>query len=221
MTGFDMEKSYSAQIVIYRPRSELWVASPFKIYIDGKRVGSIYNDTAHTTPVSPMMHSIFVKAGRYKSETLTIDLSIGQTIYMECGFKSGELASQDILEILKSIKKGIYLKEIADVSRFDQIKEILLRSRGQRTHKSILRFISKIFLVLCILGLFGFANGFLTAAGWAFWVTPRTELPLGDPGPMAVDSKGNIYLVLNFYYRIQKYSSDGIFLRGWPLHDNN
>jgi hypothetical protein len=74
---------------------------------------------------------------------------------------------------------------------------------------------------MCILGFTGFVNGFLTAFEKAFWVSPKTELPLGDIGGIAADSNGNVYMIAHFYSRIQKYSSDGEFLRGWPSNHNN
>ena len=68
---------------------------------------------------------------------------------------------------------------------------------------------------MTLLGLFGFSTGGLTSWHKAFWVSLKTELPLGDLGGVAVDSKGNVYCVANFYGRIQKYSSNGTFRKGW------
>jgi len=194
----------------------------FKIYIDGRKKGIIYNNESRSFLISPGVHAVYVKAGKYKSEEVNIDLNANRPIfYLECGFIGCVHDNQDIMVILGSIKKGIYLKEINDASGIARVNESLLRTSKQKGRKFFLRSLSKIFLVIGLLGLFGFMNGFLTSCGLSFWVTPQTELPLGDPGPVAVDNQGNIYLAVKFYYRIQKYSPDGVFLKGWPSHDNN
>lgn len=46
-------------------------------------------------------------------------------------------------------------------------------------------------------------------------------MPWGDLSGIAVNSKGDIYLVSSFNTRIQKYSKEGKFIKGWPLEDSN
>ncbi len=41
------------------------------------------------------------------------------------------------------------------------------------------------------------------------------EFPLGDPDGAFVDSRGRIYVGDGFYFRVQRYSPDGAFERGW------
>jgi hypothetical protein len=42
-----------------------------------------------------------------------------------------------------------------------------------------------------------------------------TEFPLGDPVDVAVDSHGRFYVVDSLHLRVQRYSPDGEFQRGW------
>jgi hypothetical protein len=42
-----------------------------------------------------------------------------------------------------------------------------------------------------------------------------TEFPLGDPSDVAVDSHGRLYVVDSLHLRVQRYSPDGEFERGW------
>jgi len=49
------------------------------------------------------------------------------------------------------------------------------------------------------------------------WITPETQLPLGDLHCIALDSQGRIYCGLGFYSRVQVYDSQGRFLRGWQV----
>jgi len=102
-----------------------------------------------------------------------------------------------------------------------EINEITARNIRKRFSNLFLNFIHIFLIVLCILGFFGFMNGFFVTIEKAFWVGNSVELPLGDLGSIAADGKGNIYLASYFYQRIQKYSPDGKFLKGWPSGDNN
>ncbi|MCL6592206.1 MAG: hypothetical protein K6U80_19945 [Firmicutes bacterium] len=43
------------------------------------------------------------------------------------------------------------------------------------------------------------------------------ELPLSIPRSIAVDNNGRIYCGLNGYCRIQMYSQEGKFIKGWPV----
>lgn len=67
--------------------------------------------------------------------------------------------------------------------------------------------------------------GFVSCAGWLLTgvvsqCTTRsqlatTEFPLGIPSDVAVDSQGRIYVVDELLGRVQRYSPDGEFERGW------
>jgi hypothetical protein len=70
-------------------------------------------------------------------------------------------------------------------------------------------------------GLFGW----VTALAWPLtglvsaWTSgfqlAATEFPLGDPQDVAVDSHGRLYVVDSLHHRVQRYSPDGEFERGW------
>jgi hypothetical protein len=47
------------------------------------------------------------------------------------------------------------------------------------------------------------------------FLSTDTQFPISDPDGFAVDSKDRIYLAISTYARIQVYSPDGDFLRGW------
>jgi len=42
-------------------------------------------------------------------------------------------------------------------------------------------------------------------------------LPLGELNSVAVDREGRVYCASGFYSRVQAYSAQGEFLRGWPI----
>jgi hypothetical protein len=71
------------------------------------------------------------------------------------------------------------------------------------------------------IGLFGWVSGLgwpLTAlvSAWTNgFQLATTEFPLGDPRDVAVDSQGRFYVVDSFHLRVQRYSPDGEFQRGW------
>jgi hypothetical protein len=72
--------------------------------------------------------------------------------------------------------------------------------------------------ILALVGIGGFVAGFVCAFGTMSGkprVSSWARFPLGDLESIAVDSEGNIYCGTNFYSRIQAYSPDGKFLRGW------
>jgi len=220
-----MKRPNSAEIVVYRIKSKLLSRKTFKLYVDDRKVSVVYNDSIRHFFASPGPHSIYIKFGRRKSETLFFDLNINQTIHLECGFKSPEPENikslRDIKETINSLKDALYLIQIDSVPYSTQIDDVLFKQTKKRIYAVCLNALSRICLVMCIVGFLGFTNGFITAWGKAFWVTPNTELPLGAPESIAVDRDGNVYLAANFYYRIQKYSPDGEFLRGWPSNDND
>ena len=89
------------------------------------------------------------------------------------------------------------------------------RSQGPLTGRQvsvyrILVGVSIPFFVLCLLCFFGeILFSTYDLAG------PRTEFPLGNPTNVVVDSKGRIYVAEGAYARVQRYSADGQFERGW------
>jgi hypothetical protein len=75
--------------------------------------------------------------------------------------------------------------------------------------------------MLKILGIFFIVLGGL---GWfgSFIISFKSisiskELPWNDVGNIIVDNKGNIYLSLQAYGRIQSYDKRGIFQKQWPI----
>lgn len=67
--------------------------------------------------------------------------------------------------------------------------------------------------------------GWVIGAGWPVtslisarttgFQLATTEFPLGDPSDVAVDSLGRFYVVDSMHHRVQRYSPDGEFERGW------
>lgn len=75
----------------------------------------------------------------------------------------------------------------------------------------ILKFLFKIMMLI---GATGFIGGALISLGY---VNYSKELPLSQANSIQVDSVGNIYLGLEFYGYIQKYSPNGEFIKNWKL----
>src|SRR5262245_7183543 len=79
--------------------------------------------------------------------------------------------------------------------------------------------------VLHAIGLPIFLVGWVSGAAWPLTglVSARTtgfqlattEFPLGDPTDVAVDSHGRFFVVDSLHLRVQRYSPDGEFQRGW------
>jgi hypothetical protein len=214
-----MKQPASAEIIIYRTKSKLFSGKTLNICLDDRNIGTIYDDEQHHFSASACVHSVYINAGKLKSETLTLDSNVNPVIYLECGFNEPEIESikslTDIKDALSFLKDAIYLKEVdsSSVPAPGKVKS--------RFSRSIQRVLQKICIVMCVLGFLGFTNGFIVSWGKAFWVTSGTTLPLGYPGSIAVDSNDNIYVAADFYYRIQKYSPEGTFLRSWATRDNN
>ena len=90
-----------------------------------------------------------------------------------------------------------------------------------RVNKKLLTTINYVSVVFFIVGV----GGFLSSAVCTFVamsgnprVTTWARFPLGDLGSLGVDSKGNLYCGSIFYCRIQVYSPQGEFIRGWFLN---
>ena len=78
--------------------------------------------------------------------------------------------------------------------------------------------ISSIFLTVFAIGLFMFAgvaqDTLLVPMPTRRFFSER-QFPLGNLGGITVDSKNRIYLTVETYDRVQVYSSQGDFLKGW------
>ena len=94
-------------------------------------------------------------------------------------------------------------------------------SYSSRKHVSIgFEVVNILITALGIIGFGGFLAGgvcaFITISGEPR-VSSWARFPLGGLETIAVDSHGNLYCGINFYSRIQVYSSEGEFIRGWFL----
>jgi hypothetical protein len=75
--------------------------------------------------------------------------------------------------------------------------------------------------VLFAVGMPIFLFGAFMAPAWklAGWLGgdyfATIEFPLGDPRDVAVDSRGRIYVADSVHSRVQRYSPEGEFQRGW------
>jgi hypothetical protein len=69
-------------------------------------------------------------------------------------------------------------------------------------------------LIIIATGMVGFIGAFLCTV-LAKQIPANVNLPLGDVGMIAVDSKGIIYCSSEGYNRIQQFSATGQFIRGW------
>ena len=90
----------------------------------------------------------------------------------------------------------------------------------KRLNESIwlLAITASIFLTFfCVLLGFFDAHGFfgIQRAISSRFITDNTRFPISDPQGFAVDSKGNIYLAISCYPRVQVYNKEGDFQRGW------
>ncbi len=220
-----MKDHTSTHINIYRRESKVWSARSFKVFVDDRKVRKLYNGDRHSFFVTPDKHSIYIKSGRAKSETLTLQMNSGQTINIECGAKDIDFDNvtslKDIKTFFHSLKDILYLIQVTELPQPTSSDNIIYGISKTKLRSYSKRFLLCFFLFMTFLGLFGFSNGCLTAFNKTFWVSSKTAVPLGDLGGVAVDSKGNVYCVANFYCRIQKYATNGAFLKGWSSQDNN
>lgn len=216
-----MKDHTSTHINIYRRESKMWSARSFKVFVDDRKVGKLYNGDQHTFCVTSGKHSIYIKSGMAKSEILTLQMNSGETINIECGAKdiNYDIKSlKDIKTFFHSLEDILYLIQVPELPQSIPSDDIIYGISKKSLKSYFKKFLLCFFLFMTFLGLFGFSTGGLHKA---FWVSSKTELPLGELGGVAVDSKGNIYCLANFYCRIQKYASDGTFLKGWSSPDNN
>lgn len=81
---------------------------------------------------------------------------------------------------------------------------------------SLVGFISGFILIIMGAGLFSFDNLVMRKVSAGLGLNLKnTEFPLGNPGGLAIDSRGRIYLGLQAYGRVQLYSGEGRFIRGF------
>ena len=69
-------------------------------------------------------------------------------------------------------------------------------------------------IFLTAFGFFGFVGGFFISSGI---IDYDGELPLGHVTSIVVDNRGDIYIGLGFYSKVQVYDSKGNFLRNWQV----
>ncbi len=194
-----MKNHTSNQINVYRTKSKVWSTRSFKVFIDDRKVGKLYNGDQHTFFVTVGKHSIYVKSVRAKSETLILQMNSGQTINIECGAKDIDLDNVTSLKEVKtffhSLEDILYLRQVSELPQSISSDNIIYKMSKARLRAYSKRFFLCFFLMMTLLGLFGFSNGFLTAWNKAFWESSKTEPPLGDLIGVAVDSTVHVYCV--------------------------
>jgi len=117
------------------------------------------------------------------------------------------LTSIIISVIMLCISLAIYL--ISDL-----IEKITLKNVGNEALAASFLF-SLLFSIVCFcLWWFG-GMGLMPISIQTRFFPPQTQFPLGNLEGIAVDKKGDIYLGVRGYSRIQRYNSEGIFLKGW------
>lgn len=79
---------------------------------------------------------------------------------------------------------------------------------------NVKKIISVISLVLIFFGGYGFIRNAFIGMGI---IDYPEELPLGGEGSLLVDKDDNIYLLLDFYNKIQVYNNKGEFLRNFRI----
>jgi hypothetical protein len=67
-----------------------------------------------------------------------------------------------------------------------------------------------------VIGFLSFTGSFIIAS-WGGNMFMETELPLGNPTGIAMDSTGRVYVGSHSYRRVQRYSADGQFERAWHV----
>ena len=109
-----MENLNSVKIYICRAKRSIWSTRTLKIFIDDRKAGKLYNGEEKHFSVTPGRHSVYIKVGRAKSETLNIKAGVGEKIYFECGAKEINLENiqglKDIRSTFRSLKDTIYFK---------------------------------------------------------------------------------------------------------------
>ena len=72
-----------------------------------------------------------------------------------------------------------------------------------------------VFSIFISIGIIGFIGGILISIEW---INYNKELPLSHIESIQIDEDENIYLGLQFYGYVQKYSSTGEFLGNWRVN---
>jgi len=86
----------------------------------------------------------------------------------------------------------------------------------KRLSKKVLNLTISLAIWICVLALFGVPLLCdLSCMLKDKRVLMQIRFPLGLPGGLCVNRKGEIYCALNTYSRIQAYDKDGNFIRGW------
>jgi len=80
-------------------------------------------------------------------------------------------------------------------------------------------FLFSILFTIVVASLWWFGStSLLSESTRSRFFPPKVQFPLGNLNGVAVDKKGDIYLGVRGYSRIQRYNSEGVFLKGWFIN---
>jgi len=82
----------------------------------------------------------------------------------------------------------------------------------------VLAMLLSVLLLLVGIGLLGFnseVSKVMTHSIRRSLFSEKTQFPLANPNGITIDNEGRIYLAIRAYGRIQVYSSEGDFIKGW------
>ena len=80
-------------------------------------------------------------------------------------------------------------------------------------------FLFSILFTIVVASLWWFeSTSLLSESTRSRFFPPKVQFPLGNLNGIAIDKKGDIYLGIRGYSRIQRYNSEGVFLKGWFIN---
>lgn len=80
-----MGEPENAKIKLIRTSNWVYRLRRFGVFVDSIKVGSIANEEEFDFIVAPGRHALVLKVSWCKSETLTLDVTAGDRIELECG----------------------------------------------------------------------------------------------------------------------------------------
>ena len=98
----------SATVVVKRPSGFVGFLRTYKIFIDGKEVGSLEGGESKSFVVDPGMHKIQTAMGKYLSHECEVSISLGQVVELE----SGPVPMASAIQSTKHAGTLIYLRAL-------------------------------------------------------------------------------------------------------------